>query len=147
MNERYIYLQENFFEGSLSVEEEKELNDLLFNNPELQFELNEQKRIKDVLKKMSLKNPDSEVWDKYWLDSYNKIERGIAWLFVSIGAIIFIAFGAYYFVDIIFDEKNIHPVLKFGISASIFGGVILVFSVAREKFLIGRSDKYKGIQR
>ena len=93
MNERFIYLIEKYFDSEQGEEEKKEFESLLLNN-ELKEEFEEQKRIKEVLTKMKLKNPSTEVWDNYWLGIYNKFERGIAWIAVSVGFIILLVYGS-----------------------------------------------------
>ena len=82
MNDRYIYLQESFFEGTLTPDEEREFNNLLDDEPKLKEEFNEQQRIKNILTKLSLKNPEQEFWDKYWTRTHNVVERSIAWIFI-----------------------------------------------------------------
>ena len=62
MNERFIYLIEKCFDNELNVDEKTELN-LLLQNKDLKNEFEEQKRVKEVLNKMKLKNPSVEVWD------------------------------------------------------------------------------------
>ena len=74
MNERFIYLIEKYFDNELSIDEKTELNSLI-QNEDLKNEFEEQKRVKEVLSKMKLKNPSVEVWDKYWVGVYNKLER------------------------------------------------------------------------
>ncbi len=94
MNERFIVLQEKYFDDELNAEEKAEFNNLLETNNDLQKEFEEQKRIKEVLRKMKLKNPSKEVWDSYWMGIYNRVERGIAWVVISIGALIFFGYAA-----------------------------------------------------
>ena len=78
MNEKFIILQEKYFDDELSAEEKSEFNKVLETNADLKMEFEEQRRIKEVLRKMRLKNPSREVWDSYWMGIYNRIERGIA---------------------------------------------------------------------
>jgi len=84
MSEREIYLMELALEGELSLEEEKEFKELLAKNSQLINDFKEQQKVKEVLMNMSLKNPGKEFWDGYWLSIYNRIERGIAWILISI---------------------------------------------------------------
>ncbi len=146
-NEKFIMLIEKHFSNELSVEEKKEFEQLLNSNKQLQAEFEEQKRIKEVLNRMKLKNPSREVWDGYWLGIYNRIERGFAWIIISIGAIIFFGYASYEFVDAFLKDTQAPLLAKIGMGFLVFGGFILLFSIIREKLFTYKRDKYKEIQR
>jgi len=147
MKEREIYLMELALDGELSAEEKKEFNDLIRGNPKLKAEFNEQKKIKEVLMNMSIKNPGKEFWDGYWLSIYNRIERGIAWVLISISAIVIAGYGIYEAITNLLAETNIPVFMKIAIVVFVIGIAILVFSLLREKIAVNKKDKYKEIQR
>lgn len=147
MNERFIYLNEKYLDSDITAEEKSELENLLASDSELKKEFNEQVRIKGVLTKMKLKNPSVEIWDSYWLGVYNKLERGLAWILVSLGAIILISFGTYEAVSEMLQDTSTPAAVKIGVTALLVGGLILLFSVIREKLFTYKRDKYKEIQR
>ena len=147
MNERFIILIEKYFDNELSEIESQEFESLLNSNPELKSEFEEQKKIKEVLNKMNLKNPSKEAWDGYWLGVYNRIERGIAWIAISIGAIIFFGYASIESVNSFINDTQTPPLVKVGISILFFGVLVLVFSLIREKFFTSKHDKYKEVQR
>jgi len=146
MNERFIYLIEKYFDGELTSEEKSEFDSLLLDE-NLKNEFEEQKRVKEVLNKMKLKNPSAEIWDRYWLGVYNKVERGLAWIAISIGVLILIVYGSIGAVESFLADTQTPGIVKLGISALVIGGLILLFSVIREKLFIGTRDKYKEVQR
>ncbi|MCK5086034.1 MAG: hypothetical protein KAQ90_00880 [Melioribacteraceae bacterium] len=146
MNERFIYLIERYFDNELEEAEKAEFESLLLNK-DLKEEFEEQKRIKEVLTKMKLKNPSTEVWDNYWLGIYNKFERGLAWIAVSVGFIILLIYGSIEAVENFFADTQTPGIVKFGIAAMVVGGVVLLFSILREKFFTHNRDKYKEVQR
>lgn len=147
MKERFIILQEKYFDDELSVEEKAEFNNLLKTSADLKSEFEEQKRIKEVLRKMKLKNPSREVWDSYWMGIYNRIERGIAWVVISIGALLFFGYASYEVVNAFINDTQTPPLAKLGITLLIFGALILIFSLIREKIFTSKRDKYKEVQR
>lgn len=147
MNERFIYLMEKFFEGSITDSEKNELSSLLETNQHLKIEFEDQKKIKEVLSKMKLKSPSTEVWDSYWLGVYRRLERGIAWIIFSAGAIILFAFGIYHAIDIFFNDTTTPTAVKWGIILLVVGLFILLISLLREKLYTYKRDKYKEIQR
>ena len=146
MNERFIYLIEKYFDNTLGSDEKNEFDSLLLNK-NLKNEFEEQKRVKEVLGKMKLKNPSVEVWDKYWLGVYNKIERSLAWIAVALGFTILIIYGSIEAVEKFFADTQTPGIIKFAISALVIGGLVLLFSVLREKFFTHTRDKYKEVQR
>ena len=147
MNERFIILQEKYFDDMLTAEEKVEFDSLLKTKPELKTEFEEQKRIKEVLSKMKMKNPSREVWDSYWMGIYNRIERGIAWIVISVGALIFFGYASYEAVNAFINDTQAPPLAKLGITLLIFGALILIFSLIREKIFTSKKDKYKEVQR
>ena len=147
MNERFIILQEKYFDDMLTAEEKVEFDSLFKTKPELKTEFEEQKRIKEVLRKMKMKNPSREVWDSYWMGIYNRVERGIAWVVISVGALIFFGYASYEAVNAFINDTQAPPLAKLGITLLIFGALILIFSLIREKIFTSKRDKYKEVQR
>jgi hypothetical protein len=147
ISEEFIVLMEKYFSNEISNEEKSKFEELLNSDPHLRTEFEEQKRIKEVLNKMKLKNPSREVWDGYWMGIYNRIERGIAWVVLSIGAMIFFGYASYEIVNAFIKDTQAPSLAKIGIAMLVFGGLILLFSVIREKIFTSKRDKYKEIQR
>ena len=147
MNDRFIYLMENYFDKNINESEEAEFFDLVNSNGELKKEFEEQKRVKEVLSKMMLKNPSQEIWDSYWLGIYNRIERGLAWIVISIGAILLLGFSVVKFIETLYFDSTVPLIMKIGIYSILFGLVILIVSLFRERIFSFKHDKYKEIQR
>ena len=147
MTEREIYLMELALDGELTVEEKREFDELISSNYKLKNEFEEQKKVKEVLMNMSIKNPGKEFWDGYWLNIYNRIERGLAWILISISAIIIAGYGIYETITNLLAESNIPTFMKISIVVLVIGVTILIFSLLREKIATSKKDKYKGVQR
>ena len=147
MTEREIYLMELALDGELTVEEKREFDELISSNYKLKNEFEEQKKVKEVLMNMSIKNPGKEFWDGYWLNIYNRIERGLAWILISISAIIIAGYGIYETITNLLAESNITTFMKISIVVLVIGVTILIFSLLREKIATSKKDKYKGVQR
>ena len=147
MNEKFIILMEKYFENEISTEETLEFENLLKNNNDFKIEFEEQKKIKEVLKKMNLKNPSEELWDSYWENIYNKLERSLGWLAFFMGALILIGFASIEFVNQLYNDNSSPLIVKIGIVSLVLGLLVLLFSVIREKYFTNKNDKYKEIQR
>lgn len=147
MNEKFIILMEKYLENEISIEETLEFENLLKKNNDLKIEFEEQKKIKEVLRKMNLKNPSEDLWDGYWDNTYNKLERSLGWLAFFIGALILIAFASIEFVNQLYNDNSSPLIVKIGVVSLVFGLLVLLFSVIREKYFTNKNDKYKEIQR
>ena len=96
---------------------------------------------------MKFKKLPEMYWDEYWRHVYNRMERGISWIFISIGAIIILTFAAWEAVSGLINNQQMNPLLKIGIFVFVSGMVILLVSVFREKIMIKKIDKYKEVER
>jgi len=145
--ERSYQLLMGAVDQELTSSELKEFNHLIKTDPGFRKEWEQYKKLKEVTQAMKFKSPPKEVWDNYWLSIFNKIERGIAWIIFSIGAIILITYGLFKAVEAIIADPQLEGIIKIGIIAVLLGLVILLVSVAREKLFVRKSDPYKEIQR
>jgi hypothetical protein len=144
---RFQTLLNKALDNILTDAEQIEFNGLLASSNEYIEEWNSLKHIKEITKIMKLKNPPEEVWDKYWLGIYSRLERGIAWILISIGAIVILIFGGFNAVESIIYDPTLAWFLKAAILMVITGGVFLFVSVVRERIFLRKTDKYKEIIR
>ena len=89
--------------------------------------------------------PD-KLWAGYWNGIYNKIERGLGWIFLSIGAIILAAFGAFEITRDFFLSDKPPLLLKIGIAAALLGLIIMVVSIIRERLFNRAHDRYEEVE-
>ncbi len=134
-------------DGECSEDERRRLDELLAGDTTLREEWQELQRVKEATNIMSINKPPDEVWDKYWGSVYAKLERGIAWILVSIGAIVLLSYGIWQAIQELMADASIPGFIKLAIAAVAIGGAILAVSVIREKWFVMKSDKYKDIQR
>jgi predicted anti-sigma-YlaC factor YlaD len=145
--EKYRSLLLHYADGLISPEKKKKLETHLLTCQKCQKEFVSFIKIKEgasAMKKELL--PDME-WDEYWRHLYNRMERGIAWILISIGAIILLSFGAWHFVGKILNATGMSWFEKTAIFALTFGFIFLLVSVLREKVMTRKHDKYKEIKR
>jgi len=132
----------------LSGAEQEEFDRLLAASPERQREWSEYQKLKEMTMQMKFRDPPEEVWDRYWVGVYNRLERRLAWILVSIGAMIVLFYGGYQAVESILADHRQPWVVRIALLALLAGGVILFVSVLREKLFTRKTDKYsKEIQR
>lgn len=144
---RFRMLMTAALDGEISNGDKREFQQFLSMYPECQKEWNEYQNLKEITMQIKFNQPPEEIWDRYWVNIYNRIERGIGWIFVSMGAMIVLFYGGYKAIESLIVDPTIEWALKVGILALLIGSVIVLVSVMREKFFTRKSDKYKEIQR
>jgi anti-sigma factor RsiW len=135
-------------DGELSGEQRAMFQQYLRQYPECQEEWQRYAKLKEVSRTMQFTKPAQEVWDQYWVRIYNRIERGLAWILLSIGSIILLTYGGFKAIEALMADPQLELVVKIGLLGVIGGLVILIVSVVREKLFTAKTDKYqKEVQR
>ena len=145
--DRFHILLMGAVDDELSAEEKAEFEKLLSSNEEYRKEFEQYKKLKEVTLQMRLPEPPMELWDSYWLNVYNRIERGISWLLITIGAVILLTFGSFKLVENVIASKELEWIAKAGILFVLGGLSVLVVSVVREKWFTRKKDPYREVMR
>lgn len=95
---------------------------------------------------MALKQPPPETWKIYWSSVYNRLERRVGWIFLSIGAIILLFFGGYKLAEDLMASASIPLILKIGILALLAGLAVLLVSLGREQIFVRKRERYREIE-
>jgi len=140
-------LVSTYHEGVLDEEQRKIVKDHIRTCSECRAEFEELRKLEEVMQKMALKKPPKETWEVYWSSVYNRLERGIGWIFLSIGAMILLFYGGYKMVEGIILDPEIPFLLKVGILAVLAGVVVLLVSLGRERIFVDRRERYKEVQK
>ncbi len=96
---------------------------------------------------MALKRAPEEVWSDYWASVYSRLERGVGWILVSLGAIIVVSYGVWTGLQELLGDTEMPLIVKAGVAALGVGAVVLLVSVVREKIFVGKRERYKDIER
>ncbi len=110
-------------------------------------DLREFRRLKEVTHNMRVVTPDDKYWEQYWSNIYNRLERRIGWILISIGAILLTSYGLYYLVSSLLLQGNIPIIVRIGVVALVVGFCTLIISGLRERIFLAKSDKYERIKR
>lgn len=145
--EPYKELMVRLIDGEITPAEREKLEMHLQACPDCRADLAEMKRWKGVSGEMKNKLLPDMARDEYWRHIYNRLERGVAWILVSLGAIILLGFAVAQFLAGVLKSTQMSGLEKFGVLALALGFVVLFVSVVREKLMVGKHDKYKEIQR
>ncbi len=110
--------------------------------PDCRKELEQFRRMKEELNMVKFKEPSDAELERYWSNIYNRLERGIGWITLSLGAIILLSYGGFKLVEEVIKDPEIGLLIKVGVLALVFGTVVLFVSLLRERLALLKTDKY-----
>jgi hypothetical protein len=145
--EKFRELLAGYQDGELSPKEKEMVEQALSEHPELRAELAELERVKEVTAKVTYRDLPQEIWDTYWQNIYRRLERGLGWIFLSIGAIVLSAYGCYYLLHDFFFDPTVTILAKIGVGGLVLGGIFLLVSVIRERLFAYKRERYKEVIR
>ena len=143
----YKKLMMGYLDNELELEQKKAFEEHLASCPECKSELEEFKRLKQITDEVSLVEPEDKIWEQYWSNIYNRIERGTGWILFSLAAILLLIYGGFKAIEEIIKDPTVDIILKAGLLALIAGLAILLVSVLREKLYFRKKDRYKDVRR
>lgn len=125
----------------------RELEAALRANPDWADEFDAYRHLKNRVQRVRFEAPPRELWDSYWQRVYNRLERGISWLLLSIGAAILAAYLGVEMIEAILKDPDLALAAKIGLFTVLAGLAVLSVSVVREKFFSRKHDPYKEVIR
>ena len=134
-------------DGELDRDQRDMVEKHLADCPACREELARLDKVKEVTNKVQFNDLPLEVWEGYWQGIYRRIERGLGWIFLSIGVIILAATGAFYLVRDFFLDPAVGFFPKIGVAGVIVGAVFLLTSVIRERIFAYNRERYREVQR
>jgi len=147
MNHRKIKeLISSYHDGELGRELMNEVERHIEQCAECRKEFEEMRRLEEVMGNMELRQPAKETWQVYWASVYNRLERRIGWILLSIGGMILLFYGGYKAVEGVIEDPNTPLLLKIGILAFLAGIVVMLVSLIREQFFVRKRERYKEIE-
>ena len=136
-----------YLDGELQGEDKENLEKHLAQCKKCSAEFEEFKRLHNMTSTLQLSEPEDQLWQQYWAHVYNRIERGVGWIFFSIGAILLLVYGGFKAIESIIVDPTLGIVIKVGLLAVMAGTAILFVSVARERWFFWRKDRYRYVRR
>lgn len=133
-------------DAELNPEEKKIISDHIVSCPDCRREYARLKKMKEVTDDMKYFDLPDKLWAGYWREIYNRVERGIGWIFLSIGAIILLAFAAWQILDNFFLDPAEPLYLKLGVGLLLLGLIILLISIIRERLFSRKHDRYDEVE-
>lgn len=136
-----------YLDGELPEPERAEIDELIKNDEDFRSAYESMVKVKEVTGEMKFRKLPDMYWDDYWDHIYNRIERGVSWIMISVGAIIVVLFLLWRIIENLLADPSIHVLLKTGIFLLMAGTMVLIISVLREKLMVRKVDKYRKVER
>lgn len=133
-------------DDELSLEERAEFERLIEADSELREEWKQMRRVKELTGVLAYRQPPEEVWEDFWQSAYAQLERGVAWVLISLGVVVLVGTGLYHAVFALLGAE-LPGYIKIAIFLAALGGTILAVSVLREKLFVGWRDPYRKVKR
>lgn len=143
----YKDLMMGFLDEELDSEQIKQFQAHIEQCPSCAEELEDFKKLKAVTDQINLVEPEDRIWQQYWKNTYNRIERGIGWIIFSVAAILLVIYGGFRLIENLVTNPKIGITLKIALIALIIGCAILFVSVLRERLHFWKRDRYKDVRR
>ncbi len=134
-------------DGEASEKEKELLQQLLEEDPELRAEWESQCKSKVATSEYQIRKPPDELWEEYMNSVYRRVERGIGWILLSLGAVVLISYGLWQGVMELVGDVTVPWYVKGGVLALLVGFVVLIVSVVREKFFVIKDDPFRKVKR
>jgi len=136
-----------YLDGEIEHQKELEIEKHLAECENCRKEYQSFVKLKEVTDKMKLADLSDQLWAGYWKGIYRRIERGVGWILLSIGAIILLSLGAYQFFKEFLADPNISLIVKVGVSAFALGAIILLVSIIRERLFLFKTERYREVEK
>lgn len=135
-------LLDGYVDDELTPEQRATVDAHLADCEACRAQLHDLNLLKEHLSMITFREPTDDELERYWQSVYNRLERGAAWVLVSIGAILLGCTGAFLLVEHVIRNPGVGLAAKVGLSALVVGVVVLFVSLLRERLRIRRLDKY-----
>ncbi len=145
--QEYKDLMMAYLDNELDDEQRQIFEQHLASCPECAKELKEFEKLKQLADSVTLMEPEDRIWQRYWSNVYNRIERGLGWILFSVAAILLIIYGGFKLIEEIIKDQTVGVLLKAALLALIGGLAILLVSVLRERVYFWNKDRYKDVRR
>jgi anti-sigma factor RsiW len=131
-----------YLDGELSEADRRRFEEHLASCEQCRREVADLRNLTEDLDMMRFKEPGDEELQRYWTGVYNRLERSLGWILLSVGAILTLCYGAFKAIEELVRDPTVSIILKVGVCALIAGLVILFVSLLRERLVVHKVDRY-----
>ena len=131
-----------YLDGEMSPAQRRDFERLLEQHPEWRNEVAEMADVVKATQKLKLRTPDPHMWDNYWEEIDDRLQRKTGWLIALIGALLLSVVGIW---KVLVFSDNMY--VRSGIVLIIIGTAILFAAVVRGRLLEYPRDRYRRIRK
>lgn len=136
-----------YLDGELTPEECNAFEREVERNPDLAREFEELRAMQEITAGMKLRELPDQIWERYWRDTYNRLERNVGWILLSLGVIILVTVGLFALATTLLQDASTPWWIRLAIGAVCGGLAMLFVSVVRERLFMRKHDPYRKVQR
>lgn len=141
------HLLSAFVDGELESDDEARIRAHLEENEESRHEVEQLRRLKNMTGQLRLKEPPAEEWEAFWGSVYNRAERSLGWILLTLGVAVVGGWSLVQLLSALVATTAMPMVLKAGIFVVATGILTLMVSVIRERIYKRGNTRYKDIKR
>ncbi|MEM8885014.1 MAG: zf-HC2 domain-containing protein [Planctomycetota bacterium] len=127
-----------YVDGELDEADRRRVEEALENDPSLQRELEEMRRLNDLTASLGIDDKSDQELKAFWGSVYNRMERRIGWMLLLAGVLGLTALGLFLFLE----SDATHWSVKVLTAVMGLGALVLLWSVWRERMLLLPHDRY-----
>jgi predicted anti-sigma-YlaC factor YlaD len=143
----YKDLMMAYLDNEIDDEQRKAFEEHLASCPQCTQELKEFEKLKQLTDSVTLAEPEDRIWQQYWGNVYNRVERSLGWILFSVAAILLTIYGGFELIENIIRDQTVGMLLKIALLVLIAGLAILFVSVLRERIYFWKKDRYRDVRR
>jgi len=143
----YKDLMMAYLDNEIDDEQKRAFEEHLASCTQCTQELKEFEKLKQLTDGVTLAEPEDRIWQQYWGNVYNRVERSMGWILFSVAAILLTIYGGFKLIEEIIKDQTVGMLLKVALLVLIAGLAILFVSVLRERFYFWKKDRYRDVRR
>jgi predicted anti-sigma-YlaC factor YlaD len=143
----YKDLMMAYLDNEIDDEQKRAFEEHLASCPQCTQELKEFEKLKQLTDNVKLIEPEDRIWEQYWGNVYNRVERSLGWILFSVAAILLTIYGGFELIENIIRDQTVGMLLKVALLVLIAGLAILFVSVLRERIYFWKKDRYRDVRR
>jgi anti-sigma factor RsiW len=132
-----------YLDGEMSAEERLAFDGHCAGCDECREQLKQFRELDTMTRRITMKDPTDEFWERYWKSIYRRIERKTAWVLIIAGVAMLVAFALHEAIQ----SLRVITFEKIAVLLIAIGGVLLLISLIRERLHQYRVDPYRDVKR
>jgi anti-sigma factor RsiW len=136
-----------YVDGELDPDDVVRVEAHLEEHPETRAEVERLRRLKNLTGDLRLKEPPAEEWEVFWQNVYNRAERSLGWLLLSVGLVVVGGWALLELLQVLLATEDLPLLVKGAIFLAGGGILVLLVSAIRERIYKRGHTRYKDIVR